>query len=86
MSLDPSGSHPLRGFLVSTAVVALVAGVGALGLVHHLARTVAAPGSRYAALPPGVVDPEVTGAIGSAARSIVLDPCNGRERLIVRGP
>ncbi|GEP01049.1 hypothetical protein [Methylobacterium haplocladii] len=83
MSFDPFGP---RGLLASTALIALVASVGALGLVHHLARTVDRAGSRVASLPSGIADPEVTGSIGTSARSVVLDPCNGKERLLVRGP
>lgn len=86
MSLDPSGSNAPRGLLVWTAATALLTGVSALGLVHHLARVVERPGARQASLPRGIVDPVVTGSIGTVARSVVLDPCIGNERLLVRGP
>ncbi len=86
MSLDPLGSRSPRGLLAVTTVLALVMGIGAFGVAHQLARTVDRQVGRVASLPPGIVDPETTGAIGPSMRSIVLDPCLGKEKLIVRGP
>ena len=86
MSFGPFGSRLMRGPLASTLVVAAVTGLFSLGLVHYLAQVVEPAGARRARLAGAVAEPQVTGSIGTAARSVVLDPCTGRERLVVRGP
>ncbi|WP_147047770.1 hypothetical protein [Methylobacterium gnaphalii] len=86
MSLDPSETPRPHGLLTATAIAALVMGIGGFGLAHRLAQSLEHQKRQAAALPPGIVEPEVTGAIGPAARSIIIDPCVARERLLVRGP
>ncbi|GLS44139.1 hypothetical protein [Methylobacterium brachythecii] len=86
MSLDSPELPRPRGLLATTAIFALVLGVGGFGIAHRLAQSIEHQKSRVAALKPGIVDPETTGSIGTSARSIVIDPCVARERLIVRGP
>ncbi|MCE4225835.1 hypothetical protein HCU64_18955 [Methylobacterium sp. C25] len=86
MSLDSPELPRPRGLLTTTAIFALVLGIGGLGIAHQLAQSIEHQKSRVAALKPGIADPETTGSIGPSARSIVIDPCVARERLIVRGP
>lgn len=87
MSLESLDRHPVRGPLGWTVTISLATGLVALGLVHHLARVVdKAESPRHGALARGIGDPDVTGSIASAARSMPLDPCSVRERLVIRGP
>jgi len=50
--------------------MSLIVGLGATALAHHVAK----PGLH-------VIDPEVTGSIGTSARTTRLDPCTLRGNL-----
>ncbi|MBB2961670.1 hypothetical protein [Methylobacterium sp. R2-1] len=69
MSLD-SGSPRPRGPLGWSIKMALIAGLGATALAHHIAK----PGQP-------MIDPEVTGSIGIRAQATRLDPCTLRGSL-----
>lgn len=69
MSLN-SGSPRPRGPLAWTIKMSLIVGLGATALAHHVAK----PGLH-------VIDPEVTGSIGTSARTTRLDPCTLRGNL-----
>lgn len=73
MSLD-SGSPRPRGPLAWSIKTALIVGLGATALAHQVAKPVGKPGTH-------LIDPEVTGSIGSAARATQLDPCALRGSL-----
>ncbi|MBA9069967.1 hypothetical protein FHR71_003731 [Methylobacterium sp. RAS18] len=67
MSFD-SGSPRPRGPLAWSIKTALIVGLGATALAHHIAQPVGKPVHRGG-------DPEVTGSVGVKAQTLRLDPC-----------
>ncbi|MCJ2032503.1 hypothetical protein MKK50_24350 [Methylobacterium sp. J-043] len=73
MSFD-SGSPRPRGPLAWSIKTALIVGLGAMALGHHIAQPGGKPPYRGG-------DPEVTGSLGSKAQTTRLDPCTLRGAL-----